>query len=263
MRSAAVCVVVVAMAFALLAGSGRMAGADAFQVELIHPQSDGQGHYTGFTQITNATLFGTVAPAGKVKAVTVNDRAAQLFPGQLPPFGAAADAPCLEFRATVELEPKSKINIAIHGVDGEATRVTLEPNAAAVVETLRDLVKQHPDSARDRCRLGGALRDSGKLEEAVDEFRESLKGNMSCVNTRVSLGIALVQLGRAEEALKEFGLATDTVPDYAMAWLNLGLVHARFTRDSAEAVRCFKRYLELEPNSSIADKIRRYIDSHQ
>jgi hypothetical protein len=263
MKSATVVVVVVGMALALLASSGGAAGAEGFQVELVHPQSDSQGHYVGFAQVTNATLFGTVAPAGKVRTVTVNDQTAQLFPGQLAPFGAAAETPCLEFRATVELGPKSKIVVAIQGTDGATTRIALEPNAEAVVQALRDAVKQHPESPRDRCRLGGALRDSGKFEEAVDEFRESLKQNMSCVNTRVSLGIALVQLGRAEDALKEFAVATDTVPDYAMAWLNLGLVHARFTRNTAEAVRCFKRYLELEPNSSIADKIRRYIDSHQ
>jgi tetratricopeptide (TPR) repeat protein len=124
-------------------------------------------------------------------------------------------------------------------------------------------VKQYPDAARERCRLGGALRDAGRLEEAVDEFRGSLERNMSCVNTRVSLGIALVGLGRPEEALKEFSLATDTMPDYAMAWLNLGLVHARFTRNSAEAVRCFQRYLELEPDSTIADKVRRYISAYK
>ena len=263
MRLAAVCTVVVVTACALMAGSAGVARADGFQVELIHPQSDAEGHYVGLTQVTNATLFGVVAPAAKVREVTVNDRAAQLFPGQIAPFGAAENAASLEFRATVELGPKSKVTVTVKGTDGETARFALEPNAAAVVEALREAVQQHPDSARDRCRLGGALRDSGKLEEAVDTFRDSLKQNMSCVNTRVSLGIALVQLGRPEDALKEFGVAADAVPDYAMAWLNLGLVHARFTRNTAEAVRCFKRYLELEPNSSIADKIRRYIDSHQ
>jgi tetratricopeptide (TPR) repeat protein len=263
MRRAVDHVAVVALVAVLLSCVVQVAAADAFQLELVHPQSDDAGHYVGFTQVTNATIFGTVAPAENVKEIVVNDRAAQLFPGELVPFGAPDGARSLEFRATVELEPKSKINITIRGVDGETARVALEPDADAVIARLRDLVKQNPHSARDRCRLGGALRDSGKLEEAIAEFRESLNENMSCVNTRVSLGLALVQIGRPEDALKEFTLATDTVPDFAMAWLNLGLVHARFTRNTAEAIRCFKRYLELEPNSSIADKVRRYIEAHQ
>ncbi|MBM3498105.1 MAG: tetratricopeptide repeat protein [Armatimonadetes bacterium] len=260
MRPAAACAAGVALIAALL-GGGTAAWAASFQVELIHPQSDDQGRYTGLAQVTNATLFGVVAPAAGVKSVTVNDRPAQLFASELAPFGAA-DSQALEFRATVELGPKSKITIAVLGRDGSTQRVVLEPAGEAVVTRLRELVKLHPDSARDRCRLGGALRDGGKLEEAVDEFRGSLEQNMSCVNTRVSLGVALVGLGRPEEALKEFALATDAVPDYAMAWLNLGLVHARFTRNSAEAVRCFRRYLELEPSSTIADKIRRYVEAH-
>jgi len=262
MRPVAVCAAGAALIAALLGGSATAVLAQGFQVELIHPQSDDQGRYVGFAQITNATLFGVVAPAADVRAVTVDDRAAQLFPSELAPFGASADARALEFRATVELGPKSRINVAVHGTNGQTTRLSLEPAGEVVVDRLRELVKQHPDSARDRCRLGGALRDSGRLEEAVDEFRGSLNQNMSCVNTRVSLGIALVGLGRPEEALKEFALATDTVPDYAMAWLNLGLVHARFTRNSAEAVRCFKRYLELEPDGSIADKVKRYVEAH-
>jgi len=237
--------------------------AQGFQVELVHPQSDDQGRYVGFSQLTNATLFGVVAPGAAVKAVMVNDRPAQLFASTLAPFGAEVDAPSLEFRVTVELGPKGKISVAVQGQDGATQRFALEPAGGAVIDRLRERVKQYPDAARERCRLGGALRDAGRLEEAVDEFRGSLERNMSCVNTRVSLGIALVGLGRPEEALKEFSLATDTMPDYAMAWLNLGLVHARFTRNSAEAVRCFQRYLELEPDSTIADKVRRYISAYK
>ncbi len=262
MRPAAVCAVGVSLVVALLGCDATAVLAEGFQVELVHPQSDDQGRYVAFPQLTNATLFGVVAPAENVKAVTVNDSVAQLFPSELLPFGAPAEARALQFRATVALGPRSKVNVALHGEDGQVTRISLEPASEVVVDRLRELAKEQPDSARARCRLGGALRDSGRLEEAVDEFRGSLQQNMSCVNTRVSLGIALVGLGRPEEALKEFGLAAEAVPDYAMAWLNLGLAHARFTRNSAEAVRCFKRYLELEPNSSIADKVRRYIEAH-
>jgi len=240
----------------------QVAVAEPFQVELTHPQSDDQGHYVGFAQVTNATVFGTVAPAEKVKAMSVNDQTAQLLPGELVPFGAPAGAQCLEFRATVELGPNTKLSLIIHDTEGQTARVTLEPSTSAVTARLRDLVQENPNSARERCRLGGALRDQGKTEEAIAELRESLKDNMSCVSTRVMLGMALVKVGRPEEAVKEFALATESSPDYAMAWLNLGLVHARFTRNTAEAVRCFKRYLELEPESSIADKVRRYVASH-
>jgi len=262
MRTTTVCAAGVTLIAVLLGSLAATAPAQGYQVELIHPQSDDQGRYVGFGQVTNATLFGVVAPAESVKSVTVNDATAQLFPSEMAPFGASAGARSLEFRATVELGPRSKLAVAIHSEDGQTTRVVLEPAGAAVVDRIRELAREHPDSARDRCRLGGALRDSGRLEEAVDEFRGSLAQNMSCVNTRVSLGIALVGLGRPEEALKEFGLAAEAVPDYAMAWLNLGLVHARFTRNTAEAVRCFKRYLELEPEGSIAEKVRRYVEGH-
>jgi tetratricopeptide (TPR) repeat protein len=250
---------VTVLVLVLLVTAIGVSAAETFQVELIHPQSDDQGRYVGASQATHATIFGVVSPAEAVKSITVNDRPAQTFAAELLPFGAAAGADSLEFRATVELGPATRLTVLVHGAEGPPTRAVLDPDGPAVVARLRERVKADAKSSRDRCRLGGALRDSGKLEEAVDELRASLSANMSCVSTRVTLGKALLSVGRPEEAVKEFRLATETMPDYAMAWLNLGLVHARFTRNTQEAVRCFRRYLELEPNSSIADKVRRYV----
>jgi Flp pilus assembly protein TadD len=252
-------VLLVAMA-APGSSAAQTAKGDGFLVELAHPQSDDQGHYVRVSHLTRATVFGLAAPADKVAEVSVNGRAARLFPARMLPFGATADTEAVEFRATIEVHPETTLTVAIRDASNAVHRRSLEPDAEATVSRLRQLATESPDDPRSHCRLGTALKDGNRLKEAVDEFTAGLERKSDCAYMRVELGRALVAIGRPEDAIREFALATEIDPHDPMAWLNLGLVHARYTRNTSEAVRCFRRYLELEPSSSIADKIRRYLD---
>ncbi len=251
---------------ALLAGvliqNPALAGAptaDGYSVELIHPQSDDQGHYVSVPYLTRTTVFGAVGPGGEVRAVTVNGKKARVFPARMPPFGVAAETPALEFRATLQIRPTSAIEVVVESGTGVESSWSAEANTRATISRLRQLAVDNPDDARGRCRLGNALKDQNRLNEAIAEFREALARRSDCAYMRVELGRALLAVGRPEEAIGEFAMATEIDPDDAMAWLNLGLVHARYTPNTAEAARCFRRYLALEPSSSTADKVRRYL----
>lgn len=236
-----------------------LAGAD-MAVELVHPQSDDQGNYVVPQGRSRITVFGLVSPAGDVAAVTVNGRKAELHPAEAAPYGASAGTKAVEFRATVALKSGGKITVKMEGVDGEIRRAEFVGNTKAAAARIKALAGESPDDVRARCRLGNSLKDQGKHSEAAAELRGLLEGKEACISTRVTLGKTLVAMGLPEEGMKEFALATEADAGYAMGWLNLGLVHARFTRNQSEAVRCFKKYLVLEPDSSIADKIERYIE---
>lgn len=256
-------VAVVALASALLIPAtavGQRPGTNGPYLELIHPQSDDQGHYVRVSHLTRATIFGVVAPAEAVAEVSVNGRKARLFPAQMVPFGAADDADAVEFRATVEIRPETAIKLTVRGTAGATSHRDLEPDTDATVSRLRELVAAHPDDARSHCRLGNALQDENRLQEATEEFRAALERKSDCAYMRIELGRALLALGHPDEAIEQFTMATEIEPEDAMGWLNLGLVHARYTQNTDEAARCFRRYIELEPSSSIADKIRRYLD---
>lgn len=241
---------------AALAGEST---ADRYSVELIHPQGDDQGHYVSVSHLIRTTLFGVVAPEGQVSAVTVNGKQARLFPARMPPFGVAAETAALEFRVTLEMRPTTTVKVVVEGGTGVGSSWSAEPNTAATISRLRQLAADSPEDARSRCRLGNALKDEYRLREAIAEFREALERKSDCAYMRVELGRALLAVGRTDEALEEFGIATQVAPDDPMAWLNLGLVHARYTRNTDEAVRCFRRYLALESAGSTADKVRRYL----
>lgn len=232
---------------------------DGYSVELIHPQGDDQGHYVSVSHLTRATVFGVVAPEGQVSAVTVNGTKASVFPARMPPFGAAAETAALEFRVTLEIRPTTTLKVVVESGTGVEAYWSAEPDTAATISRLRQLAADNPEDARSRCRLGNALKDQYRLREAITEFREALERKSDCAYMRVELGRALLAVGRPDEAIGELGIATQIDPDDAMAWLNLGLVHARYTRNTQEAVRCFRRYLALEPSSSTADKVQRYL----
>jgi hypothetical protein len=234
-----------------------------YAVELFHPQSDDQGHYVTPVGRTRITVFGMVAPADDIESVKVNGRPAQLFPTEMRPYGAAPDARVVEFRADHLLKGERNIIVTIKSALGGVQRSEFVPDTEAASARILELTKEEPNNAMNRCRLGNALKDQGKTEEAIAELKKAISEGDACISTHVTLGKALASAGLPEEALEQFRLAVETDPDYAMGWLNLGLVHARFTGNTEAAIGCFKRYLELEPNSSIADKIKRYIEASE
>jgi tetratricopeptide (TPR) repeat protein len=69
-------------------------------------------------------------------------------------------------------------------------------------------------------------------------------------------GIARVRRGDLADAEAEFKKALALSPDYAQAWLNLGLLYADFLRLPEEAVRAWGTYLELAESEPEAAPVR-------
>lgn len=72
-------------------------------------------------------------------------------------------------------------------------------------------------------------------------------------------GVAAIEMAKTESDLRaaadEFRRATEIDPKLAGAWYNLAAVQAKL-QDHAGAIASFKRYLELEPSSEDAPKVR-------
>lgn len=248
-----------AAALAVLTG-GRSIAAET-QLELVHPQSDDQGHYVSPARSVRVTVFGLVSPRNGIRTVAVNGKQAALFHGRYRPWGDSADEHALEFRASVRLRPTTVLTISIEDGSGAATRVAFEPDADAAIGRLRELVAQQPENARAHDRLGNGLRDRNLIEDAVAEYRRAIELDPDSVDPRVHLSKALFARHEREQAMSELEKAVEVDPNSAMAWVDLGLAHIKVTGNVEEALRCFRRYLELEPSGSTADKIRRYIEA--
>jgi predicted Zn-dependent protease len=105
------------------------------------------------------------------------------------------------------------------------------PSAEQRIEAFRAFVAKSPDDAFARYSLAMALRNAGRLDDAIAEFRETARRRPDYVPTYLMLGQVLEAAGRSGEAAAAYEAGiTAAIP--------LNDMHARSELTQAlEAVR--------------------------
>ena len=98
---------------------------------------------------------------------------------------------------------------------------------------------------------GDRFYESGRLEEAVQEFQKALTLDADNVNVHNSLGVCYANMGKFEEAVAEFSRVTELEPNDFMAHYNLGCALLSLTRKE-EAEHAFSQAAALEPDNAAA-----------
>ncbi len=99
--------------------------------------------------------------------------------------------------------------------------------------------------------LGMALRDQGKLAEAVETLHQAIELQPNSPKAYVQLGLALARQGRLAEAIDSYRKAIERRPDSPVPHLNLGV--ALYEKGSLdEAVAEFRRAIALKKGSAAA-----------
>jgi tetratricopeptide (TPR) repeat protein len=130
-------------------------------------------------------------------------------------------------------------------VESYRTALKADPGASFIAEELSDLYIQ-----------------SGRLREAVTDAEETLKQNPDDLNARRLLAriytrlIGDAQQNRIDEnmvkkAIEQFQKITEKDPKDAESWLMLGRLQ-KVAQNSVEAVKDYKKALELDPNNDDA-----------
>ena len=78
-----------------------------------------------------------------------------------------------------------------------------------------------PESAEVHAILGTALREAGRLDEAVTELETAVRLAPRSARVYNDLGIALAMQGKLQEAIEQFERALEAQPDFAQAQQNL------------------------------------------
>jgi Flp pilus assembly protein TadD len=94
--------------------------------------------------------------------------------------------------------------------------------------------------------LGSALKDAGRLDEAIASYRKSIGIKPGFREAHNNMGVALTAAGRTQEAEQSFRTALQIEPEYAEALDNLGVVLAQQGRPS-EGLQYVKKALEIKP----------------
>jgi len=109
----------------------------------------------------------------------------------------------------------------------------------------------HPRSAYARNVLGVALRQSGRLADAIAALREAVALDAALVDAQVNLGNALLDAGDPQAALPCYERALALDPASASVHNNLGNLY-RELRRPAEALAAYTRALGLDPRHARA-----------
>jgi len=114
------------------------------------------------------------------------------------------------------------------------------------VTLLTHTVNVTADNWQAQNNLGVALRQEGRLEEAIRHYSEALRINPAYVQACSNMGIALAEQGKFEEAIRQFSEALRMDPDHEEAHYNLGVALARQGK-LEEAIRHFSEALRIKP----------------
>jgi protein O-GlcNAc transferase len=108
-----------------------------------------------------------------------------------------------------------------------------------------------PDHVEAHSNLGNVLRDQGKFDEAVAAYREAIRISPDQARAYSDLGVALADQGNFDEAAAIYRKAISIKPDYAEAHFNLGNV----LKDQGkldEAVAAYRQAISIRPNLAVA-----------
>ncbi len=95
--------------------------------------------------------------------------------------------------------------------------------------------------------LGNALKDQGKLAEAISYYQQAIVLNPNDANVYYNLGNALQDQGQLAEAITAFQHALSLNPQFCQVYNNLGKA-LKEQKQPADAIACFQQALFLNPN---------------
>jgi Flp pilus assembly protein TadD len=145
-----------------------------------------------------------------------------------------------EFLRAIALDDKlaeAHLNLALLLMDQEP---------AAAIAPLSKVIERKPEQAWPRQLLGTAYERTGKLPEAVEQYRAAARLDAKNSEVRTGLGRALLNLNRAGEAESAFRDVLQIEPKSAAA--RLGLAECLLAQHQAEAAApALAAYLEVAP----------------
>jgi tetratricopeptide (TPR) repeat protein len=107
--------------------------------------------------------------------------------------------------------------------------------------------------------LAMRYKESGDYDKAIAELQAALKINPAYEKAHNQLGILYTKVGLYEKAVEECKKAVEIDENFGGAYYNLGVLYQSHLNKPVEAVLAYRRYLELKPEGSRAEAVRRIV----
>ena len=91
-----------------------------------------------------------------------------------------------------------------------------------------------------------ALRDRGRIDDAIAKFKKAIADDPQHSAARTGLGELLLKIRRDDEAIAAFRATVEKNPAYSLAWYDLAFA-LRVRGQHAAAVDAYEHYIKLKP----------------
>ena len=123
-------------------------------------------------------------------------------------------------------------------------------------QSFRQAIKLAPQLAAPYTMLGQILQKTGKMEEAISQYKTALQDNPDLVGVRMQLGILLEKQGQSKKASEEYRKILEKKPEFAPAANNLAWYLSTHNADMGEALRLAMVAKSVSPEDpNVADTV--------
>ncbi len=144
---------------------------------------------------------------------------------------------------TREAETSSHVQVPSSHVQVPSSHVQVPVSERSVPEVV-------PTGSRDAAyytNKGAALKNQGKLDEAMACYKKALNIDPNHLGAHYNIGNALIGQGKTEEAIASYRKVLEIKPDYPEVYNNMGVAFSHL-RKPDETMECYKKALEINPN---------------
>jgi cytochrome c-type biogenesis protein CcmH/NrfG len=147
----------------------------------------------------------------------------------------------------------------------QAAPVPAEPapspvEAAAKIQTLKDILQKDPKNLSAWVELGNTYFDTNQPQESIDAYSKYLAMKPDNPDVRTDMGIMYRKLGDYDRAIKEFRTSAQNDPKHVNSRYNTGLVLLHDKQDIKGAIKAWEEYLKVDPNSDRANRVKTQMD---
>lgn len=142
-------------------------------------------------------------------------------------------------------------------ITGDAGVAAATPTTASQIRAAEEAVRSQPRSVVALVALGNAYLSAGRVADADRAYQRGMRLDPTAPQPPVLHAMILGYSGRIAPALSLLHRVEKEHPTFPRPWVLDGVFSAR--RDPAHAIAAWRRFLQLDPHSSLAGTVRGWI----
>jgi len=127
---------------------------------------------------------------------------------------------------------------------------------------LEEAIELDPGFIEARLQLADVLQESGDPRAALDTYRAAAAAAPNEPNVRFKLAVSLRRSGRIDEAITEYHTLLGLEPSLAEVHYNLAVLYLQERPREDLAREHFREFLELDPESERAPRVREWLSTN-